>query len=187
MEEIWKDIEGYEGYYQISNLGQVKSLSRESKNRCGKITLKEKLLKSYLNNQKYVNVNLYKYGKRKSFKVHRLVAIHFIPNFENKLEVNHIDGDKSNNCTNNLEWCTAKENTQHAHKNGLVKYSYGKDHFKAKQVYVFNLEGVLINNYESTNEAIKDGYTPASISRACNNIFKNGNKYKGLVWKYSLI
>ena len=97
-DEIWKDIEGYEGLYQISNFGNVKSLAKPRKN--GNNTQyiqKEKLLKQSFTSTGYKKVELYKNGKRKSFKVHRLVAKAFISNPENKPEVNHIDGNKINN------------------------------------------------------------------------------------------
>ena len=101
--EIWEDIEGYEGIYQVSSLGKVKSLNFNH-------TKKEKILKPFFNRDGYLSVNLYKEGKRKQYLVHRLVAKVFIPNPENKLEVNHKDEDKTNNKVENLEWVTSKEN-----------------------------------------------------------------------------
>lgn len=118
MKEIWKDIEGYEGYYQVSSLGRVKSLTRkDSLNR----TRKGKVLKPFDDNNKgYLLVDLVKFGKSKTVKVHRLVANAFIPNPLNKPQVNHDDGDKKNNNAKNLEWATREENIQHSFNTGLV-------------------------------------------------------------------
>lgn len=122
MIEIWKDIEGYEGLYQISNFGKVKSLKRFRNNGTNGYFQKEKILKSSMSNGGYLSVNLYKCNTKKQFTVHRLVAIHFISqliNSDEKLEVNHKDGNKSNNCFKNLEWCTSSENKIHALKNNF--------------------------------------------------------------------
>ena len=109
MEEIWKDIKGYECIYQVSNLGNVKSLDRLSTN--GR-RLKGKLL-AKTNSKGYIKVTLTNKNKSDNRDIHRLVAQAFIPNPENKPQVNHIDEDKTNNTVDNLEWCTAKENINH--------------------------------------------------------------------------
>ncbi len=109
--EIWKDIEGYEGKYQISNLGRIKKINKTSLN-------EEHYLKPYVNQRGYCTVKLFK-TVRKEERIHRLVAQAFISNPENKTEVNHIDGNKQNNTTANLEWTTPEENVRHAFKTGL--------------------------------------------------------------------
>ena len=108
--EVWKDVIGYEGLYQVSNLGNVK-------------TCKEKILKKSFTIELYHRVNLLNgsENKSKNFRVHRLVAMAFIENLENKETVNHIDGNKQNNNVENLEWATRKEQTQHALRTGLFK------------------------------------------------------------------
>lgn len=118
-DEIWKDIKDYEGLYQISNYGNVKSLPKERHNRRGVYIQKEKLLSLTNTSTGYKKVELVKDGKRKGFKVHRLVAQAFIPNPDEKPQVNHIDGDKTNNYVDNLEWATASENSIHAYNTGL--------------------------------------------------------------------
>jgi len=129
--EIWKVIEGYEGYYEVSNLGRVKSLRRWRRSGKGGYFQKEKILKtSIYEKAKYFSVELYKDSKRKRMTVHRIVAQAFITNPDNKQTVNHIDGNRHNNCIENLEWCTQKENIHHAlaigtgtigERNGLSK------------------------------------------------------------------
>jgi hypothetical protein len=114
--EIWKDIIGYENYYQISNYGNVKSLERSF--HLGGIR-KEKILKFSINTSGYFQVTLQKNGEKKNYLVHKLVALHFIPNPDNKSEINHKDGNKLNNLINNLEWCTRSENALHAFQLGL--------------------------------------------------------------------
>ena len=110
MQEIWKDIKGYEGKYQVSNLGRVRSLYDQNQ---FKKTYRIKLLKFNIRSG-YYNVNLNNHRKRKNFQVHRLVAFAFIPNFDNKPIINHIDENRLNNKVDNLEWCTQKENVLHS-------------------------------------------------------------------------
>lgn len=135
-EEIWRDIKGYEGKYQVSNFGRVKSLCRtvRYKNRYGKISIakvngKTKNMTMNSNGWRegkgYLSVMLYKNNKGRRHNVHRLVAEAFIPNLHNLSQVNHIDGDKTNNRVDNLEWCTQSENMQHAaHEIKVLKSMY---------------------------------------------------------------
>lgn len=129
--EIWKDIKGYEGLYQASNLGRIKSLQRKQWNGYNYIDKPELILKPRYNGKGYVCYALFKEGKRKNFKGHYLVLSTFIKNLENKSQINHKDGIKDNNNLNNLEWCTPKENVIHALETGLIKgkkkkYKYNK-------------------------------------------------------------
>ena len=109
MEEVWKPIKGYEDRYEVSNLGKVKSLSRKK----GWCIAKEKIIIPCTSRTGYFVVDLYKNYSRKHHQIHRLVAQAFIPNPDNKPQVNHLDGDRKNNSVDNLEWSTAKENQLH--------------------------------------------------------------------------
>jgi hypothetical protein len=119
MEEIWKDIKGYEGYYQVSNLGRVKSLNRYVKYPNGSLRLfKEKILCQYIMSNGYYTVCLAQV-KKKVHLVHRLICKTFLKNTEEKRTVNHINGIKTDNNLMNLEWCSYSENQKHAHRLGL--------------------------------------------------------------------
>jgi len=120
MKEVWKDIVDYEGVYQISSFGRVKGLAKTLVYSDGRVyNYKEKILKGTLS-RGYPTVHLYDLlGGRETCPVHRLVAQHFIENPESKITVNHIDGDKANNYSTNLEWATYKENNNHAIATGL--------------------------------------------------------------------
>jgi len=133
--EIWKDVVGYEGYYQVSSLGRVKSLSRQfhvSKfTPKGRMT-KEIILKHKLNNDGYAISVLHKDGKRLQTGLHRIVASAFLENKDGKKEVNHKDGNKLNNSPDNLEWCDRGENVRHSFEKGLNKPHIGEKHGMAK-------------------------------------------------------
>ena len=119
MKEVWKDINGYEGYYQVSNLGRIKSLDRMTNNQYGEYFMKGRILKnSTIKDKGYCRVSLNNGNGKISKRVHRLVAEAFILNPKNKPEVNHKDGNKLNNCVSNLEWCTNKENIEHSIRTG---------------------------------------------------------------------
>ena len=119
MREIWKPIKNYEDKYEISNLGRVKSLQRWSGT---KFYNREKVLNLYTNKKNgYVYVWLTKNSKGKNFRVHRLVAETFIKNPNNYTDINHKDCDRTNNCINNLEWCTKSYNVRYSFKYGKAK------------------------------------------------------------------
>lgn len=124
--EKWAKIDGFKNYL-ISNHGRVKSISRKTKHSDGKITThKERFLKLAPNKKGYLCVRINEGAKKKTLKPHRLVALAFIPNMENKPQVNHKDGNKNNNNESNLEWVTNLENMQHCNKLGLNPHVFVK-------------------------------------------------------------
>lgn len=114
--EQWKDIEGYEGLYQVSNLGNVKSLNRTSIKEGRDYRVKEKILKTFLCSSGYPTVVLSNNGKKETLMVHRLVALHFIPNPHKYEQINHKDENKNNNNVDNLEWCTQDYNLHYGNR-----------------------------------------------------------------------
>jgi len=162
-QEIWKDIPGYEGLYRVSNKGRVKSMARQWTAGQGRILNKGESILSELS----VGVEHKKYGSgykavilsnglRKQFRINRLVAEAFIPNPDNKPEVNHIDGDKTNNHVNNLEWVTREENQQHAVKTGLRVMPKRSKSPLAKKI-IDDSTGVIYNCIEDAADSIQMG------------------------------
>lgn len=181
MEEIWKDIKDYEGLYQVSNLGRVKSLKTykytKKTNSCKEI-LRIRILRSALEKSGYKIVVLTKNKIRTTKKVHRLVAETFISNPNNYKCVNHIDGNKLNNSVNNLEWITNSNNTIHAYKNNLIDKSK-----KQKRVNQYDLDGNFIKQWCSMKEAGKELKIHwQNISMCCRKI---RNKTKEYRWEYA--
>lgn len=178
MEEIWKDIDGFENIYQVSNMGRVRSLDRFVNCFNGwanvKRKTKGKILTITKQSQGYSQVGLCKNGTQKSYRLNRLVAKAFIPNLQEKPEVNHIDGNKDNNRVDNLEWVTNIENMQHAIKSGLI-------HPYKRRVARLNDKMVELEVYESLKEAsVKNNISKSSICKSC----KFGYKANGYYWKY---
>lgn len=194
MKEIWKDIKGYEGRYQVSNLGRVKSL-------CYHHGTNERILKQKKNQNGYVVANLYKKGDKGKLKtVHRLVAEAFIPNPNNLPQINHKDEDKTNNKVFNLEWCDGRYNTIYSillHKDkykNCGKYIGRKNKYKeknvkngpykhTKHVNQVDKDGNIINHYENIREVcLMNGYNQWSISECCNRKRKTAYGYK---WEFA--
>jgi hypothetical protein len=177
MKEIWINIPEFENY-QVSNLGNV--FSKKS----------NKLLCITKNDKGYCYVQIYKNNKDYHFRLHRLVAKCFIPNPNNFKEINHIDGNKQNNCVENLEWCDRKYNMQEAFKNGLIpprkansgSFKKGRKPPNCKKVNKYNLSYKLIKSYSSITEAsIDNNVSPYTISRYC----IGTRKCKNYIWRYA--
>lgn len=184
MEEIWKDIKGYEGLYQVSNLGRVKSCDRYMNNKYHTKTLKKGrvLVNSIFPTTGYCRVSLSKNGTFISKTVHQLVANAFIPNPNKYTQINHKDENKTNNCVDNLEWCSSKYNNNYGkHSNNIAKTRL-KNKKGFKKVIQYNKDLELINVYDSTREAARLNNAHNSIiSRCCRGLRKD---YLGYIWKY---
>jgi hypothetical protein len=159
MKEIWKDIEGYEGYYKVSNLGRVKSVGRWRRNGVSNSYFqKKKVLEQGFKHNRYGRVSLYKNNLREDVLVHRLVAETFIPNPENKPQVNHKDNDSKNNTVDNLEWVTSSENIIHAYKIGVsTPPMQNKKHTKKSRIKMSNSKkGIRAHNASFTDNEARD-------------------------------
>lgn len=198
-EEIWKDIAGYEGLYQVSNFGRVKCLTKRRFNKLTNcyIVYPEKMMQSILHTCGYYVMSLRDInGKRKQFKTHRIVAEAFIPNPDNLPQVNHKDEDKSNNRVENLEWCTSKYNNNYGTRiERLV--STKKERFNTDKEYRNRIQNRAIRNgrkmskkvicvetgqiFNSIREAANYvNKTPTAISLSC----RKGQTTYGYHWKY---
>lgn len=173
IKEEWKDVVGYEGLYGISNLGNVRSIARN--------TTRGKQLKPTLQSG-YLKVMLSKNNNKKWHSIHRLVATAFIDNKENKKQVNHIDGNKTNNNVNNLEWCTCRENIIHSIKNKLKITKTSGEHKLSKKINQYDLYGNLIKQWHCINDIYRElGISKGNVSSCCNKKRKTVNGY---VWRY---
>lgn len=186
MKELWKSIVGYEGFYMISNHGRIKSLAKSVLNRYGTFCKKRERILRPNNSGEYAMVVLCKYGTKKQKLVHRLLALHFIPNPNCKKEVNHIDGKKSNNALDNLEWCTSSENRKHAYKNGLqhvgekfIQAGRRESSHRKKTISMYDLQGNFIKQFPCKIIAkIETGCHPG-------NVLSGRDKHtKGVTFRY---
>ena len=192
MEEVWKPIKGYEGLYEVSNTGKVRSLDHVTEvHRSGKTYMcphKGAELKPVRRQHGYLGVMLYGKGGHetrgfKTFSVHRLVAEAFVPNPRGLLEVNHIDEDKTNNRVENLEWVTKRENVNHgtAQSRRAKKAINGK---KSVAIRQFTKDGVLVAEYPSIAEVHRQtGFAQANICKCAQGSKQYSHAY-GYVWRY---
>ena len=195
MEE-WRDVEGYEGTYQVSNEGNGRSLDRivQMKNRWGtltEVTKKGKILKKNLYPNGYEFFSFYKNGELKQLLVHRVVAKAFIPNPNNYPEVNHKDECKTNNTVDNLEWCTHQYNNVYNEKHIKIGRQLHNRIDMSKIVYQYK-NGILTNTYPSVSEAARQNNIAVSnIIQCCNGGFFlkgkwiNKNTVKGCQYSYT--
>lgn len=150
MSEIWNPVKGYEGLYEVSSFGRVRSLSYRQ---TGEI----RVLNLYKNDSGYLLIKLFKSGKGKAYQVHRLVAIAFIHNWCNEPQVNHIDENPKNNHVENLEWCSANYNINYGTRNKRSAKS------RSKTVLQFTKNGELVKEWTSTKDAGRNGFDNSSV------------------------
>lgn len=183
MEEIWKDIPNYEGIYQANNLGEIRNYPKESKYKKG-VIIKSKILSPA--NKKYKHITLYKNNIKKTFDIHRLIAITFLDNPENKLCVNHINGIPHDNRLENLEWCTHSENILHSFKylnrKSHAKNKFGKDNKLSKKVIQYSLNGVYVSEFYGISEAHRE--TKVNLGHISEVARGNRKSAGGFIWKY---
>lgn len=201
QEEIWKDVVGYEGLYQVSNLGRVKSLDREVSFKMpfppyakGIRIRKGRILTCTINSVGYPVVTLCS-SNQKKYLVHRIKAIAFIPNPDNKPNINHRDGVKENNGyhadgLDNLEWCTQSENVMHSHRVLMQRKGranlgkFGKNHPSSMAVLQLTKDGVLVNEFDSISQAsAMTGINLGNISSCCSKNQKCQSA-GGFAWKH---
>ena len=190
-EEIWKPIKGYEGWYEVSSYGRVRSADRVNINTNGLVrNLKGRILKPVKDKDGYLLCRLYKNGQNKTVKIHRLVAEAFITNPNNLPVINHKDENKANNSVflkkdgsvdlkkSNLEWCDSKYNANYGTRNKRIVET------QSKPVLQIDLEtNQIVEEYPSTAEASRQlKISHSGISMCCNGKFK---AYKGFKWKYA--
>ena len=187
MEEIWKPVVGWEDSYEVSNLGNIKSLDRYITTKNGhQLYIKQTIIKKRINNCGYERVELNKNGKGKMYSIHRLVAEAFLENFNKNLQVNHKNGIKTDNRIQNLEMVTAKENQRHSYNVLKTKPSmqghFGSSHVRSIKVKQYDLNDNYIKTWNSLIEASKQlNINPSCISNNCRNRRKTAGGY---IWKY---
>ena len=184
-EEVWKDVKGYEGLYEVSNHGRVKSLARIVEYTDGRSYMKdEKILSTPPNSDGYLHTQLGKNKKWKTYRVHRLVGEAFLPNPQNYPEINHIDEIKDNNHVSNLEWCTREHNMNHgtgmerahSHPNAIKRLEESK-----RPVVGVHIETEKEIRFESLSEADKNGYPRRNVQSVISGLDKS---CRGHVWFY---
>jgi len=186
--EIWKDIKGYEGKYQVSNFGRVKSVERfRVGNKGAKTLVPERIRIQSVKSNGYNEVTLWSNAKNINAKVHRLVAVAFIDNSDNKPTVNHKNGIKTDNRVENLEWATRSENSQHSWDNWMQRsVLLGKNgglHPASIAVIKMDSNNNELRKYNSVIEASLDvGCSSTHICSCCKGKYETAKGYK---WKYA--
>ncbi len=183
IEEIWKDVIGYEGYYQVSSIGRVRSLDRQLKNNHTTYDLKGVILKNRITDRGYHTVQLSRKCRSKQKFVHRIIAESFFTKPINATETNHKNGIRSDNRLENLEWVTHAENMQHSIKVlGRRPPTSGSSHYLSKRVGQFDLEDKLIEIFESCGDAGRK--TKSSYSSIARCARKERGTHLGFKWRY---
>lgn len=177
--EQWQPVKGYEEFYAVSNLGRVKSLKYG----------KERILKQANDGDGYLTLGLYRNGKRKAFKVYKLVASAFIPNPMGLPEINHKDENPSNNVVSNIEWCSRRYNVNYGSrtKNASAALTNRQDMSKPVEASKYEDFREICLRFASIMEAGRNGYNQGHVSDCCRKCFhrEGNNRYKNLYWRYT--
>lgn len=169
--EMWRDVVGYEGLYEVSNAGSIRN------------ALTKKIRKQFINKDGYEKVQLRKNGVPKNHFVHRLVALSFVCNPDNLTEINHKDENKLNNNADNLEWCTRSYNVNYGLRIEKFRLSMKNNPSVSKQTKAYNENGLELFSFPSANEASRVTGIPATTIRSC--AIGKLKKAGGLVWRYT--
>lgn len=173
--EIWLPVKGYEGLYEVSSFGRVRSIGKG-----GSGNSKMRIMSPRVTTKGYLSVQLWNNGIGKNHKIHRIVAEAFIPNWFDDTQVNHRDENKHNNHIDNLEWCSSKYNSNYGTRNERIteKMTNGK---LSKPVLQFTKTGEFVREWPSSQEVGRNGFDNSTIRKCCNGKRKSHN---GFVWKY---
>lgn len=174
--EVWVNIKGYEGLYEISNLGRIRTIPRERYNGFGKHWVDSIIRKPQMSNKGYHILRLTKDGVTKNYRVHRLVAQHFIPNPNNYKIINHINEIKTDNRVENLEWCTQQYNLEYG--NTRLRQSIGQ----SIPVVKCDKNGNIIKKYDSMISVKDDGFNNGCVGMCCSGERQSHGGYK---WRYA--
>ena len=182
--EIWKQIKGFKPIYQVSNLGRIRSIARSTNDNGGQFNRKEKILKASKDRNGYHFVYLYpKNGPKRTVSVHRLVALAFVNNPFGKSEIDHKDGNKSNNTPDNLRWVSHQENCSNPVTSKKQKEYKGEKAKHGRKIIAYPLNGELVGEWPTITMAAQEtGTDRHSISYAANGKYKSSNN---LIWKYN--
>lgn len=196
--ETWMPMPSYNGQYEISNMGRVKSLDRVVIKKSGEnASIAGRILKQYKRQSGYLKISVSKDGKRKTFDVHRLVGVVYIDNPENKKEINHKKGNKLDNRASSLEWKTPSENAQHKWDNGLQKPFWkdkkGRENPNSKTVLQFDSKMKLVKKWDSVADIHRElGFDISGIAACCvgrkrkvNGIIYQRKSAFGYIWSYA--
>lgn len=177
--EVWKPVAGYEQFYHVSNTGRVKMIGRTKKSNFANaqiLYMKPKIIKPFTDYKGYIRIGLHDGIKARKFFLHQLVGIAFIPNPENKPQVNHMFGNKKDNRVEVLEWATPSEDGFHKYRIGLCRKRFGSEHWLSKKVYQYSFDGELVKIWGSANEIFRT----LGVNRKC----VNQKKSNGFHWSY---
>lgn len=181
--EIWKPVKGYEGLYEISSLGRLRSLPKQ----CGLSPRRMKMKKPVVDKYGYLRVSLFKNGIAKNKQIHRLVAEAFIANIKGYDQVNHKDEDKQNNTVSNLEWCNTYYNSNYGSRNSVISAKMKVKNINcpalSRKVAQYTKDGRLVATYPSSMEAYRQtGCDSSWILKCCKGAIAC---VKGYIWRYA--